>query len=25
VFDSNVLLNLRRIEVGDWGRHGWKI
>lgn len=24
VFDSTILLNLRRIEVGDWGRHGWK-
>jgi hypothetical protein len=24
VFDSAILLNLRRIEVGDWGRHGWE-
>ena len=22
VFDSAILLNLRRIEIGDWGRHG---
>ena len=25
VFDSSILLNLRRIEVGDWGRHGLEI